>query len=248
MDNFEPVFNRAEKHAIGRFENFRDQYDAYHFLLPVGPDRAAPDHEAIGIAVLTDLPLATAYLAKIKPDVGYAKREDYVPLDAIDSRHLMMSTLIFSKLGRRIRNIVEIGGGFGNWVRLNEGIIDFDSWKIIDLPFVCELQRWYLSRTLYQSQAKVRVVAVNDVADFVNAELTIAAHSLSELSHDTFTGYVDGPLRRTRYLFYAANMVYPSRDSALSKLEVLDERFKRISETWHYGGQVVNILYERKQA
>jgi hypothetical protein len=80
------------------------------------------------------------------------------------------------------QTIVEIGGGYGNWVYLNRAK-DFDTWVTIDLPHVSELQKWYLSETGVNMD-RWKAVWAYDYAEVesLNVGLVIGAHSLSELS------------------------------------------------------------------
>lgn len=244
--SFEHVFAESARVEKESFDNFRDQYKRFHFLLPVGDQRWGPDYEAIGIAAMTDLRLCSMYLSKPKSTLGYAHKEEYVPIDMIDSRHIMMSTLIFSKIGRKVGRILEIGGGWGNWFRLNEGIIDFKHWDIVDLPFVTELQRWYLAQTAYNREL-YSVYRTDDISNGEKYDLIIAAHSLSELSLEAFTDYFENVLSKTRYVFYATHVSLPSTELVRAKIEMLGSKFDRLSETYHCDRQAVNILYERKR-
>src|SRR5215831_7238053 len=82
-----------------------------------------------------------------KSVLGYTWKEDYRQGDVVDCRHIMISAFIFGlqawPAGIRI---VEVGGGFGNWVRLNHSVMDYACWTIVDLAFVSRLQRWYLEK------------------------------------------------------------------------------------------------------
>ena len=48
------------------------------------------------------------------------------------------------------KNIVEIGGGYGNWLHINT-IHNFDKWTILDLPHILKLQKWYLENQNVES-------------------------------------------------------------------------------------------------
>ena len=101
------------------------------------------DFSALIEAHEQDENLLSKYLDIPKSDLGYGKNLEYKFLDRADSRHIMMSTIITS-YKKDFNTIVEIGGGYGNWYRLNRNIMEFKKWYIIDLPFVLDLQKWYL--------------------------------------------------------------------------------------------------------
>ena len=72
-------------------------------------------------------------------------------LDNLDSRHYMMSCFVYDYFKQNnisLTNILEIGGGFGNWSYINENIMKYNKWTIIDLDFVIKLQKWFLEKEL----------------------------------------------------------------------------------------------------
>lgn len=234
------------------FSIFRDDKRVYGFVVAHVKSKR-PDLTAIGAAALLDPDLCAAYLKRPKCTAGYSHVSSYMPVDIVDSRHILMSTMIFSKIGRWIPGrIIEIGGGFGNWVRLNSNVIRFKKWTIIDLPFVTELQRWYLKQEKIDLE-NVEIIDTdeyltwrNDLTDPI--DLVIGTHSLSELSWADFEDYVSHVVCRSRYLFYATQLQLPSEELVAAKLERLDKLFDRL-ETWSTeNGVVLNILYRSKTA
>lgn len=258
MKSFDSIFEESKQEASNLnlekdvFPSFRDLPGPYKFLTAVKTQYQNKDEEALRIASSQDPILTDLYLKKSKPLTGYSSPDKYVALDTIDSRHIMMSTIIFSHLGRSIDNVVEIGAGFGNWIRLNEDIIDFKSWTMIDMDFVSQLQKWYVDQT----------VSKKDLANFVsvdrdnqfnnwnnnvkNVDLIIGSHSLSEFSLNTFNFYYDNILPKTRYLFYATHKYQPSKPLVSTKLDMLSKKFNIIKQVENQTGKCLNILYEIK--
>src|SRR6185437_17164970 len=75
------------------FPHFRDMFDVYHFLLPVGEQINNPDREALAIAIQTNPDLCHAYMSQPKSHLGY--NQTNIPRwDMVDSRHIMMSTVL----------------------------------------------------------------------------------------------------------------------------------------------------------
>ena len=69
-------------------------------------------------------------------------------LDNLDTRHYMMSCFVYNYFKQKnvsLTNILEIGGGFGTWRYINEHIMKYNKWTIIDLDFVIKLQKRILS-------------------------------------------------------------------------------------------------------
>ena len=77
-----------------------------------GPNLIAVS-EMLGIQ---DRVLFSKYIGVPKSDLGYGEKIKWVHIDALDSRHIFYSTFIFSYY-KDIKNIVEIGGGYGNLYR-----------------------------------------------------------------------------------------------------------------------------------
>jgi len=230
---------------------FREEIDGqhpFHFATAVGAQMDGPDFEALGIAVATNPRLCVDYLERKKSTRGYVDLTRYRPCDVVDSRHIMMSTIIFNTLGRNVGNIVEIGGGFGNWLRLNETVIDFQKWSIIDMPFVTDLQRWYLSEEL-QEPNKLELVPLNKYpiwnAQCYEHDLVLGAHSLSEFAWPVFLDYFESVLTKSKFVFYATHLRLPSPELVEMKLKKIETRFERIQTVPSEGGAVANILYRR---
>lgn len=228
------------------FLSFRDNPGPYHFLTAVGKQRFFPDVEALDIAKKINLDLANAYINIPKPKIGYSNEDSYVPIDAIDSRHIMMSTFIVHHLGKKIDSIIEIGGGFGNWARINSEIIDFKTWEIIDLDFVLPLQKWFLTNTI-NSIDKLIFLDAFEKKEPKFRDLCIAAHSLSEMALDIFKNYLNDVLLNSNFIFYATHKSLPSKELVDIKLELLSENFSIVDTVESEKGKVLNILYKNKK-
>jgi hypothetical protein len=233
------------------FRTFREKSDVYHFVTAVGAQMDGPDLEALGIAVSTNPKLCVDYMGRKKSFLGYASPAHYRPWDVVDSRHIMMSTIVFSALGRAVGDIVEIGGGFGNWARLNETVVNYRKWTIIDMCFVIGLQRWYLAQDLREPD-KVEFVDLEAYPRWrehqVEHDLVIGAHSLSEFAWTTFVDYFENVLVKSKHLFYATHLRLPSKELVEMKLQKIQTRFDRVKTVPSEGGAVANILYRRSDA
>lgn len=231
---------------------FRDS-PAFHFLVAVGSQREGPDYEALGRAASFDVDLCARYMKRPKSALGYASQQDYRKWDAIDSRHIMMSTFIFcTKDWPAGIRIVEIGGGFGNWVRLNHSVIDYAHWTIIDLTFVSRLQHWYLEYEIGPlADINVELVDSEGYDRWKRSvdrgvDLVIGAHSLSELDWNTFCDYFENVVCKAPALFYATHRSRPSTELVEKKLNFIAQRFKEDRHFLSENGQVANILFRSK--
>lgn len=241
---FSPLFESCRNAAKQPFESFRSD-PAFDFLRPVREQIYAVDWDALEVAFNTNLPLALKYLALEKPNLGYENLQ-YYALDMIDCRHIMMSTILFTHVPDA-ENIVEIGGGFGNWARINLQIQkNLGSWAIIDLDFVLELQKWYLERAIPKDiSSKLFFVPFGDPPPQEQIDVVIAAHSLSEISLEQFESYLP-LLDKTEYLFYARHQHYPSPDLASHKLDRLFEKFDLYANVKTERGLVDNFILKRR--
>lgn len=255
MKSFSEVFDnsREETKNINLeefFPSFRDNPGPYKFLTAIKSQFYEVDQEALNIAKEINFELANEYINKPKPLIGYSSKEKYIPLDTVDCRHIMMNTIIFNHLGKSVGNVVEIGAGFGNWYRLNHGIINFQSWSMVDLEFVTKLQKWYISETVSNDKAIFVSADTGQYNEWTkkifHVDLIIGSHSLSEISLDIFENYYKTIFPKTRYLFYAAHKSQPSKKLLRSKLKMLADMFNVITEVESSDGKVINILYEKK--
>jgi len=243
MHGFKPVVQACAMNAPNRFpfERFREDYTTYHFVL--GNHDADPD--AIEQAKALDYELTKKYLAIEKPKLGYGE-DPNVPfreMDICDSHHIMMSVII-AHFSTWYQTIVEIGGGYGNMIRLNQDIIGYNEWIDIDLPFVLDLADWYLNRTI-EDRSKIKLVSALDFPE-MKPDLVIGAHSLSELSMDDFMEYYKKIILNSRYFFYATHINNCGEELIQAKLDLIKADFEPLHEVVSEGGGVFNTLYERK--
>jgi hypothetical protein len=249
MADYSHVFDACEKNYTDFkgddiFSCFRQQPniqpDMYSF---VGTDDSPPDGEALGIAKTVDRELAEKYadFLQTRQVVGYGS---YSPMHAQfnlhDSRHIMMSTILFSKIPD-VSRVVEIGGGYGNWLWLNSWR-RFENWTIVDLPHVLKLQKWYLEQQ--GVSCPYRLAEPGEKIE--PPDLVIGAHSLSEISLDKFKTYFRDIILNSKYLFYAYHTFSLDQTILNEKSRIIAEHFDLVSEVKSQNGTVSNSLYKRR--
>jgi len=231
------------------FEVFREGSAVYHFLGGNNsPHLRYEDKEAIGKAMKVNYHLYQSFRKQGKSQLGYINKR---PIDAVESRHMMMMTLLFSSTGLKHKHVVEIGGGFGNWTRLAQDIVDFDKWTIIDLPFVSELQKWFLEKELEEdSYQKVDFVTTESFPDwkkdFEGADVVIGAHSLNEFALEDFEEYFESVVKKCEFFFYATPVDGPSLELVEKKNKIISDFFKNEDYLLTEDERVYNIVYKRK--
>ena len=239
------TFNNSSKEKIDIFNSFRSEKDIYGFI----DNGDNPfDKEADSIARKINIEMYNMYRSILltRKKLGYnnstSVHSDYSNLD---SRHLMMFILLFSQISEKINTIVEIGGGFGNWLTLNRNQ-KFEKWTIIDLPHLGLLQNWYLEQQGVDKSC-YDIVSAFDYDDWnskqESIDLIIGTHSLSEFSFDIFSSYFTKVVSKAKYLFYCYHNTLPSPKLIKDKLELIESKFVLVNKTLSEGGNVSNCLY-----
>ena len=252
MDGYSQVFNRAietynkTENKSEVFSSFRRNYPIYGFL---DNGDNPPDVEADMIARKTDMAIYREYkdALRYRKSVGYG---DMVPMYSdysnLDSRHIMMMTVLFANAKAPIESVVEIGGGFGNWRTLNQHI---PKWTIIDLPHVLNLQQWYFEQQEIRPD-RYELVSAFDYDSWAEKngsyDLVIGTHSLSEFSLDIFHQYFEKVVRKSHYFFYAYHNTRPTPELIESKLLIIRQHFDLVVNVTSEQGNVSNCLFARK--
>lgn len=253
MNGYTPVFDRAEKAFNAAespdvlFDSFRTQHEVYGFI--DNGDRP-PDEEAIAIARRINQVLYDAYLEanQGRKLIGYGNT---IPVfgkySNLDSRHVMMSVHLLSTIPEHPKVVVEIGGGFGNWLRLNTGLMHFSKWTIVDLPHVGKLQKWVLDKEVVDP-AKYELVEAGYRSTWGPIDLVLGTHSMSEFSIETFIDYFYSIVVKSQYFYYAYHNTRPTPELIKAKRDIIENHFCLVNSMVSEGGNVTNCLYRRKAA
>jgi len=248
-NGYSDVFDIAIKHfneykdKITLLKSFRSHYTIYGFT--ENGDNP-PDEEAISISKEINNDMYNEYLDLLKGRaiVGYeGSTLNYANYNNLDSRHIMMSILLFSSLCKPLKTIVEVGGGYGNWLYLNR-TKKFNKWIIIDLPHVSELQKYYLTNTHVNLDNVQFVSAFNyEQVESEDIDLVIGAHSLSEVSFDIFTDYFKRVISKSNYFLYCYHKFKPSLKLIDAKIKMINTQFILANSIMSENGNVENCLY-----
>jgi hypothetical protein len=211
MDSFKNIFDSAENKYSSTgssLENFRFARDIYGFCVNEGNT----DEQALNYARNINNNLCNIFLNQPKGLFGYNGHENkYIKIDDLDSKHIMMLTFLLDNKKTNYSKVVEIGGGFGNMCRLSNNIISYDSWDIIDLPHMLELQSYYLKNEI-EDISKINFIDAHSNKKYENTEidLVIGTHSVSEFSWDIFTNYFNNVISESKYFYYGYNKNCPN--------------------------------------
>jgi putative sugar O-methyltransferase len=108
-----------------------------------------------------------------------------------------------------IKNIVEIGAGFGRTchaiLSLNDNIINY---TIIDIPEMLNLSKIYLKKVIPEHFHKIRFISCENSSEYENIEsdLVININSFQEIPPSTIKFYFDEVIDYSKY-FYTRNAI-----------------------------------------
>ena len=150
-----------------------------------------------------------------------------------------------------IKNIVEIGGGYGGLCLILSGFIDFDSYVLVDLPEVCKLIEKYVQQ-FPQLEGKVKTIPCNEVNEntFNSIDLCIAINSLSECNLETQMSYFANMISKSNYGYLVRNPDTAERwNEHLTTINSLDDTFlvddsERVER--HYSNQTIVYIMKEK--
>jgi putative sugar O-methyltransferase len=138
-----------------------------------------------------------------------------------------------------IKNVVEIGGGYGGLCLLLSNFIKFDSYTLVDLPDATNLANRYLS-SFEKVYSKVNFIPCNNLDQIKGKEfdLCIAVNSLSECNIDTQLNYFDQFVSKSNYSYIVRNPDTQERlEHHRKTIETLTDNFliddsNRVEEWW----------------
>lgn len=210
MEGYTHIFkNSEEEYKKNSFDidKFRYSSSIYGFCINQG----LQDEQALHYAKNININLFNSFLNKPKGLFGYKGYENlYTKVDDLDSKHILILTFLFNNFDTSFNKIVEIGGGFGNMYRLCNNIIKCNSWDIIDLPHMIELQEYYLKNELGDIPNVNLINAYNNINYNSEIDLVIGTHSVSEFSWDIFMNYFNNVIIKGKYFYIGYNKRCPS--------------------------------------
>lgn len=230
MEGYKHIFDNAENIYIKKgssLENFRKSRDLYGFCINIG----STDQQALNYAKNINYNLYNLFINQPKGLTGYKGYEnEYVKIDDNDSKHILLLTYLFDKTDLSFNKIVEIGGGFGNMCRLCKNIVNFNTWDIIDLPHMLELQKFYLESEIKDISFINFIDAHSNINYIDKIDLVIATHSVSEFSWDIFIKYFNDVILKSKYFYYGYHKHCPNPDLINKKItHILNNGFTIIN-------------------
>jgi putative sugar O-methyltransferase len=105
-----------------------------------------------------------------------------------------------------IKNIVEIGGGYGGLCKTISSIIDFENYIIFDLEEVNLLVEKYISKFSNISD-KVKTFTLQELDEIDGIDLLISNYAFSELSLDIQDEYYEKVIKNSKYIYMIFNQI-----------------------------------------
>jgi len=253
MNGYTHLFNESESRAYlisdssldSIFQSFRIHRDLYGYT---DNGDTPPDDEYICVSTLINEKLYHHFVKQLlnRPFIGYNGSSSYYAIyNNLDSRHILFSVILSTFINKKIHEIIEIGGGYGNMLYLNRNQ-DFTKWTIIDLPHILKLQKWCLD----QLQVNSSLYDQYSAHDYTHAtskkyDVVIGTHSLSEFSMDIFNQYFNSIIKNSTYLLYSYHKYY-HRELVELKRNYIEQYFDLVYEVDLENNNVSTCLFINK--
>lgn len=124
----------------------------------------------------------------------------------------------------KIKNIVEIGGGYGGLCTVMNSVFDFDNYIIIDLPQVNELSKKYISK-FPELKDKVQVYTLDQIEEIDGIDLLISNYAFSELSRNLQDEYYDKVISKSDNFYMMYNHISKNNLQFDEFLDIFSNRF-----------------------
>ena len=222
------------------YPEFKSHPELYNFILAVNRN---PDSASLQQALSINHIVAFELIQK-----GESRAGGYFGcIDVVECRHILMLTFLKNYIGdKSLGNVLEIGGGYGNFVRLATDIFKWDDWTILDLDYISHLQEWFLTMENIPLDT-VHFMSEDHLQPYV-ADTIIGTHSLSEFDMNTFTKYYENYIKQAYRLFYVSHISMPSPELLKLKLDMIQTDFElKLSEPYE-GNQSIMYIFEKYNA
>lgn len=126
-----------------------------------------------------------------------------------------------------IKNIVEIGGGYGGLCLILSGFVEWETYTLIDLPEACKLVDKYVSQ-FPSLKGKVKTLPCTELTkeSFDQIDLAIAINSLSECDRVTQIDYFNNVISKSNFSYIVRNPDTQSRmNDHIACIDSLSDEF-----------------------
>jgi putative sugar O-methyltransferase len=106
----------------------------------------------------------------------------------------------------QIKNIVEIGGGYGGLCKVLSSVIDFDNYILFDLQQANELSQKYISK-FDDLKDRVQSFTLDQLTEIGGIDLLISNYAFSEVSRDIQDQYYDKVIKKSKNIYMVFNQI-----------------------------------------
>lgn len=126
--------------------------------------------------------------------------------------------------GVEIKNIVEIGGGYGGLCKVMSSVVDFDNYLMFDLPQPNKLTEKYISK-FPDLESKVQVFTIDQLEELEGVDLVISNYAFSELSRELQDEYYNKIINKASNFYMMFNPISKNNLQFDEFLEITSEKF-----------------------
>jgi putative sugar O-methyltransferase len=126
--------------------------------------------------------------------------------------------------GIEIKNIVEIGGGYGGLCKVMSSVIDFDNYLLFDLPQPNKLSKKYISM-FPDIEPKVQILTIDELEELEGVDLVVSNYAFSELSRDLQDEYYEKIISKSSNFYMMFNPISNTNLQFDEFLEITSEKF-----------------------
>lgn len=156
-------------------------------------------------------------------------------------RYIKNTLDIYNFVGdKKIKNIVEIGGGYGGLCKTMSVLFDFDNYVLIDLPEVNKLSNKYLSK-FEDLSGRTSQYHFDEFEEIENIDLVISNYAFSECSLNIQKKYYDKVILNSQYYYMTYNNITTGNLNSDDFFEKSSKDFSILIE--EEIRQIVNYLY-----
>ncbi len=124
-------------------------------------------------------------------------------------------------------DIVEIGGGYGGQCLIMSKVVDFNSYKIVDLPSAANLINKYLSKL---SISRANAYSIDSLEDSESYDLIISNYAFSELNREIQNLYLNKIIKKSTHGYLICNMINNFDSFSRRELISMNENIKIMEE------------------
>jgi putative sugar O-methyltransferase len=162
-------------------------------------------------------------------------------------RYIKNSLDIFDYFrGKNIKNIVEIGGGYGGLCKTLSVLFDFDNYVIIDLPEVNKLSNKYLNK-FKELKDKITQISFDEIECIENIDLVISNYAFSECSRNIQEKYYNNIILNTKYFYVTYNTICQNNINHSEFIDICRNKFSILVENDINSSHLNYVLYGTKK-